>query len=71
MLFPPRASERLVRETSPDALIQYYAPRVVTAYKEEAVALLPYKHPLVQATIVENKFHNNEKAQDMLTEVLV
>lgn len=65
-LFPPRPTERLVRDASPDALAKILAPEPFVAGSIESTALLPYRAPLVHACVIEAKFHGNKKAQELL-----
>lgn len=66
VIFPPRTTERLVRDADADSLIARMKPITL----KEGVALLPYRDPLVHACIVEAKFYGNKKAQELLGSVL-
>lgn len=68
-LFPPRESERRVRETSLDDLCLRLAP-VTVALREPVVALLPYRDPVVRSLILEAKFRGSERAASLLGETL-
>ncbi len=74
MVFPPRATQLLARNTSIEVLLTLLAPRRVTLADAnmnlEIWALVPYKHPVVQALILEAKFHNNRRAQWLLGQLL-
>jgi ComF family protein len=70
LVFPPRRSELLVRTTSIEELVRLISPVVLVHEACEVTTLLPYQHPLVQATIIEAKFHRNQKAESLLGAVL-
>lgn len=67
ILFPPRATERIVRRCA-----QLNSPlpssRIVT---DGVVALLSYRDERVHAAIVENKYYNSERATVLLRDVLM
>jgi len=67
ILFPPKDTERIVRTTTPLALGRLVAPVVL---ESGVVALLPYRHSLVRAVIIEAKFKRNEKAIALLAGIL-
>ncbi len=67
ILFPPRAHEVLVRRCTHEELLALMHPARIGT---ETIALLPYHTPLVQALIIEAKFHNNSRAQELLGYVL-
>jgi ComF family protein len=67
ILFPPRAHEVLVRRCTHEELLALMHPARIGT---ETIALLPYRNPLVQALIIEAKFHNNSRAQELLGQVL-
>jgi len=59
----PRAdSARLVNEAGSDALARLVSPRA----DDGIVSLLPYRHPLVRAAVLEAKFHDFSKATHLL-----
>jgi ComF family protein len=67
ILFPPRTHEVLVRCCTYEKLLALMHPvRIGT----ETIALLPYRNTLVQALIIEAKFHNNIRAQELLGQIL-
>ncbi|HYD93189.1 MAG TPA: hypothetical protein VEB18_01890 [Candidatus Paceibacterota bacterium] len=66
VLFPPRDTERLVLDSSYDAVAKLVAPRTIGT----VTALLPYRNPLVHALIKEAKYKGNERAQELLGRVL-
>lgn len=68
-LFPPRESERRVRDTSIDDICMRLAP-VTVALKEPVLALLPYRDPVVRSLILEAKFRNSQQAAFLLGEAL-
>lgn len=67
-LFPPRDTESLVRDATAERVSACVEPRLLP---DGTVALLSYRLPLVKALIVEAKFKDNEKAQELLSSVLV
>ena len=80
-VFPPRPTEMLVQQTDVSMLLEFIRPCVVIPEVHDAVsarlsvppavtALLPYREPLVQACIIEAKFHDNVKAQQLLGKIL-
>ncbi len=69
LLFPPRETERTVRNMAPDALLGMVALREVPLGTVRATALLPYRD-VVKAAIIEAKYHDNQDAQKGLGEVL-
>jgi ComF family protein len=69
-LFPPRESELRVRNATYDALASALSPTATNLHGHTAVCLLPYQQPIVQACIVEAKFHNNKKAFLLLSHIL-
>jgi len=69
-LFPPREHARLVRTATTDQLSERLAPASFSLQGTEALGLLSYRDPLVRATLLEAKFHNNLSAQKLLGEVL-
>lgn len=70
VLFPPRATQRLLADLSADDFASLLSPTLQTIEGFEVVSLLPYQHPQVQAAIIEAKFHNNRKAISLLSYVL-
>lgn len=67
LLFPPTDTARLVAEVSPEVLGRLLSP---TTLAEHTIGLLPYRHPLVRALIIEAKFHRNVTAYERLGLVL-
>jgi len=68
ILFPPRPSELLVRGLSQEELLARIEPRALAS---SATALLPYREEPVRALILEAKFWNNARAQELLGHVLL
>ncbi|HEX2792475.1 MAG TPA: ComF family protein [Candidatus Paceibacterota bacterium] len=68
LLFPPRANERLVRSATLEQVLALLEPRAIE--RAGAVALLPYRHPIVRALVKEAKFHDNREAGRLLGAVL-
>lgn len=67
LLFPREDTARLVAECTPGQFEALLAPRILSS---GVTALLPYRHPLVRAAIIEAKFHKDEKAFRLLSGVL-
>jgi ComF family protein len=71
-IFPPRATQLLVHDAFLQRLnhksVLRTLLRVQTIFIQEVpiTALLPYRSPLVQACILEAKFHKNREAQELL-----
>lgn len=66
LLLPPRRDALLVRETSPDEVLQLVSPKSFAHDVHEGVALMPYRAPVVGALIREAKFRKNAKAFELL-----
>lgn len=67
VLFPPKDTERIVREMSEVEFMALVSP---TRLKNGVTSLLPYRHRLVRAVILEAKFKRNKKAISLLAQVL-
>lgn len=67
LLFPPRDHEALVRAASAASLGTHAQARL---HEDGSISLLPYRAPLVKACIIEAKFRDNERAQELLASVL-
>lgn len=65
-LFPPRASERVLRTVTEEHLHALLAPCLVETVSPAAVALSRYAEPLIHALVREAKFHRNARAQQLL-----
>ena len=70
MLFPPRERALRARSVSYETLVALMQPVRIISTAPAAHALLPYRHPLVQAAITEAKFNDARRAQDALGAVL-
>ncbi|MFA6407854.1 MAG: phosphoribosyltransferase family protein [Candidatus Paceibacterota bacterium] len=66
IIFPPRADEIVMRDTSDDDFLSLVSPRLVPATRPGTVALLPFYHPSVRSAIHEAKYHGNERARRLL-----
>lgn len=66
-VFPQSDTRRLVSEASSVAIGRLLNVRI---NESGITTLLPYRHPLVRAAIIEAKFHNNPKATALLAGVL-
>jgi ComF family protein len=67
LLFPPADTARLMKECSAEEFGALAAPQITAS---GAIALLPYRHPLVRAAIIETKFRKNAKAIEFLAQTL-
>jgi len=67
ILFPPKDSEVLVRESTLADLGRLVSPQEL---RPGYTALFPFRTPLVRALITQAKFFNNPKAQSLLATVL-
>lgn len=67
LLFPPKDTARIVRDVSDEAFGRFLAP---TLLPSGTTCLLPYRHAVVRAAVIEAKFHRNERAQALLGNVL-
>ncbi len=67
VLFPPKDTERIVRETSEVAFTALITP---TMMRSGVTFLLPYRHRMVRAAILEAKFKRNKKAIQLLSMAL-
>ncbi len=65
-LFPPRETERLVRETTKETVLSLLSP---TAFPQ-GVSLSSYEDSRIAALIVEAKYHRNKKAFELLGALL-
>lgn len=70
LLLPPRTGALLVREATSESLARLVTPLTIPSLPFPTTALLPYQHPLIQALIVELKFHRSKKAATLLGSVL-
>lgn len=69
LLFPPRETERLVREASRTDTLSLLSPTLVPG-TIPATALMRYDDPLAHALILEAKFSRNERAVALLGELV-
>lgn len=69
VVFPPRTSERTVRMLSEAELGERISP-LIPEHSPDVVSLFRYRDPVIESVIVEAKFHNNKKAQQMLATML-
>ncbi|MEK9184231.1 MAG: hypothetical protein AAB892_00695 [Patescibacteria group bacterium] len=66
LLFPPRPTARLARDAASASVAPLVSPEARSIAGHEGAALLPYHHPLVQALVIEAKYHGNRHAQSLL-----
>ncbi|MES2994627.1 MAG: hypothetical protein V4681_01140 [Patescibacteria group bacterium] len=66
LLFPPRPTAKVVRDASFASIAPLVSPEARSIAGYEGAALLPYRHPLVQALIIEAKYHGDQNAQSLL-----
>lgn len=62
-LFPPRASELMVRKITTEILRNCYRPTKVPG----CLCLATYQNPIIKSVITENKFHSNNQAAKLLS----
>lgn len=67
LLFPESGTAALVREMTHADVASLLSP---TMHSKNTVGLLPYRHKIVRAAIVEAKFHANKKATGLLAALL-
>lgn len=65
-VFPERVEHRIVRELLLDDLLTHLCP----TERDNIVSLLPFSEPIVRAVIHEAKFRHNEKAWELLGQIL-
>lgn len=70
IVFPPRATELVVRQASAFDVLSRIEPREHVVSAHTICSLLRYEDVLVQSIIKESKFHKNRKAMKLLGEVL-
>jgi len=70
VLFPPRDTEAVLREATPETLRSLASPRRRIIRGQECITLLPYRTTLVRALILEAKFRRNTYAWQLLAGVL-
>ena len=61
-LFPPRADEKVVRETTLDEFLSLVTPVLASETRPETVVLLPFNDPRVRGALHEAKYHGSEQA---------
>ena len=67
LLFPLGRTAALVRDATGETIGHVVCPVRVA---EDVVALMPYRAPVARACIIEAKFKDNERAQDLLAGAL-
>lgn len=67
VLFPPRDTEALIRGAMIESIGHLVRPQLVSP---QVTALLPYRNPQVRALILEAKYRDNQKAQQVLGQML-
>lgn len=70
ILFPPRDTEALVRSATVEDLMVLMRPITHTISGHRVTTLLPYRHALVRAAVIEAKFKGNAQATKLLGAVL-
>lgn len=66
-IFPPDAETLMVRTLTPDQVRAVYRPHVLYG----VTALADFHNPRVRALVHEAKFHNNEQAWELLSELFL
>lgn len=69
-LFPIRETEAQVASLQEEEVRHLISPHIIAHQSEKIVALLPYKHPVVSALIIETKYHRNTRAAALLGKIL-
>lgn len=69
-LFPPRADEATLRESSVETFLALMAPQTVPITTPETMVLLPFNNIFVRAAIHEAKYHGSEHAFTLLSAAL-
>lgn len=67
LLFPLTDTARFVSEASSEGVGRLLRPVTLSSY---ITGLLPYRHPVIRALIIEAKFHRNKLAYVRLAEIL-
>jgi ComF family protein len=65
-LFPPEASIKKLRTETPEQFIRHFRPHLFG----HCIALSEYHNPYIQAAVTANKFHDYEKAAELLSSLL-
>lgn len=69
-VFPPRDTELIVRDMSPERLVESLSPVMRGQGVQAGMSLFPYTNPYMQACVVEAKFEGNVHAAELLGYVL-
>lgn len=69
LLFPPRETERVARDATPEMVATLLSPRTLPLPDADIVALFPYRE-LAQALIREAKFHRDMRSARLLGNAL-
>lgn len=67
LLFPLTDTARIVSEANSESVGRLVSPLTLSSH---TTGLLPYRHPLIRALIIEAKFHQNHTAYVRLAEIL-
>ena len=67
LIFPPRPTEKLIQESTTEDIMKLYSPGTF----QSCIYLSSYKTPLIQACVIENKFHNNKRSTELLAQILL
>lgn len=66
IFFPERKQHKIIREASISDIQKFYLPQT----NEDWIALASFQEPMIRAAIHETKFHQNEKAIELLGQLL-
>ncbi len=66
LIAPPHPTVKVVRNEDPEQFVRFFSPHRVNG----TVALSDFAHPTIRSVITANKFHNNEKASQLLSKLL-
>jgi ComF family protein len=70
ILFPPRDTSRLVQAATPASVAALMDENTTTQNGYVITTLLPYRHPLIRALIIQTKFEDDQMAATLLAQVL-
>lgn len=70
ILFPPRNTARLVLKATPASVAAIVQERTHAREGYAITTLLPYRHPLIRALIIQAKFGDDRLAATLLADVL-
>lgn len=66
IIFPPRPTEEIIQKTSIKVATNLYSPGTFQTH----IYLCSYQNPIIKASVIENKFHGQAKATQILCSLL-